>query len=97
MIINNLALRSGGAVVRKRKAIKYNEKKKGKWKKKKKGTLDYGREGEVKGKQVRWEGERRTSCFARVYPEDKSVCSSLTNAGVQRGKKGGGWGGLRPL
>lgn len=93
MIINNLALRSGGAVVRKRKAIKNNEKKKkGKRKKKEKGTLDYGREGEVKGKQVRWEGERRTSCFARVYPEDKSVCSSLTNAGVQRGKKGGGGG-----
>lgn len=94
MIINNLALRSGGAVVRKRKAIKNSEKKKGKWKKKEKGTLDYGREGEVKGKQVRREGERRTSCFARVYPEDKSVCSSLTNAGVQRGKKGGGVGGL---
>lgn len=64
MIINNLALRSGGAVVRKRKAIKNNEKKERKMKKEREGytRLRAGRGGEGEAGEMRGREKNELLC-----------------------------------
>lgn len=94
MIINNLALRSGGAVVRKRKAIKNNEKKR-KENEKRKKRVHSTTGGKGKWRGSRWgEREREERVALRAFIRRIKVSVRVWRTPGCREEKRAGGGGL---